>query len=207
MGTDGPLQHPDPRPHPRRSRAGGRNRTGARRLGRRPHLPGSRRSPWSVSRWRSGAGRVRRSSTTRAGVSKELRFGALPRGLALPEALDFGRRGRDRAPGGGRGHGVATAKGRLEFLRSDPRAAGRAPSASACARRSASYRVAGTPASARWRRRRRGARVGGVSSGATGRLQFLDGARGLALVFMVLNHTDAGGSRSRWDGRATTWST
>jgi len=51
-------------------------------------------------------------------VSKELRFGVLPRGLALPEALACGRRGRDRAPGGGRGHGVATAKGRLEFLRS-----------------------------------------------------------------------------------------
>ena len=90
----------------------------ARRLGRRPPRAGSRRSAWSASRWRSGAGRVGRPSTTRAGVSKELRFGVLPRGLALPEALACGRRGRDRAPGGGRGHGVATAKGRLEFLAS-----------------------------------------------------------------------------------------
>jgi hypothetical protein len=39
--------------------------------------------------------------------------------LALPEALDFGRRGRDRgARRGAGGEGLATAKARFEFLAS-----------------------------------------------------------------------------------------
>ena len=47
--------------------------------------------------------------------------------LALPEALDLGRRGRDRgARPGGRGKGLTTAKGRFEFLAS---ARGRAQTA------------------------------------------------------------------------------
>jgi hypothetical protein len=99
-------------PRRRRSRRGRRRARRSNRTGSTSPRPGTERSPASVS----------------AGVRALAAFGRSPRGpggrrssaseqgLALPAALDVGRRGRDRGARRGAGQGVATAKGRFEFL-------------------------------------------------------------------------------------------
>jgi hypothetical protein len=85
-------------PRHRRSRRGRRRARRSNRTGSSSPRPGTGRSPASVSRRRLGSGRVRRPprgpGCRRSSASEQ--------GLALPAALDWGRRGRDRGARRGR---------------------------------------------------------------------------------------------------------